>query len=77
MRLDESPNNIPSNPCVRWFRAQAHGKGDITFLVHQTFVDKECIHIPNVDSPTELTEQHQKWAEHVVLLYLGLIRVDC
>lgn len=70
MRLDESANNIPSNPCVKWFREQAHGKGDISFLVHQTFVDKECIHIPNVDSPAELTEEHQKWAEHTVLLYL-------
>jgi len=70
MRLDEGPNNLASNPCLRWFRAQAHGKGDITFLVHQTFVDKECLHIPLVDSPQDLTEQHQKWAEHVLFLYL-------
>ena len=70
MRLDESPANTLANPCVRWLRAQAHGKGDITLLVHQTFVDKECLHIPLVDTPTELTEQHRKWAEHVVLLYL-------
>jgi len=70
LRLDESPHNVESNPCVKWLRVQAHGKGDITFLVHQTFVDKECLHIPLVDNPEDLTEQHQKWAEHVVLLYL-------
>eukprot|EP00531_Pseudo-nitzschia_arenysensis_P018124 CAMPEP_0116131382 /NCGR_PEP_ID=MMETSP0329-20121206/8975_1 /TAXON_ID=697910 /ORGANISM="Pseudo-nitzschia arenysensis, Strain B593" /LENGTH=571 /DNA_ID=CAMNT_0003625807 /DNA_START=602 /DNA_END=2317 /DNA_ORIENTATION=- len=70
MRVEGSIYNSLDNPCVRWLRAQAHGKGDITFLVHQTFVDKECLHIPNVDSPNELTEQHQKWAEHVIFLYL-------
>lgn len=70
MRVDEGVCNTLDNPCVRWFRAQAHGKGDITFLVHQTFVDKECLHIPNVNSPSELTPEHQKWAEHVVFLYL-------
>lgn len=70
MRVEGSIYNSLENPCVRWLREQAHGKGDITFLVHQTFVDKECLHIPNVNRPDELTEQHQKWAEHVVFLYL-------
>jgi hypothetical protein len=70
MRVDEGANNIASNPCLSWFRLQAHGKGDITFLVHQTFVDKECLHVPIVDKPEDLTEQHQKWAEHVLFLYL-------
>jgi hypothetical protein len=70
MRVDEGICNSLDNPCGRWLRAQAHGKGDITFLVHQTFVDKECLHIPNVNSPSELTPEHQKWAEHVVFLYL-------
>jgi len=69
-RLDQSECNTPSNPCVSWLRKQAHGKGDITFLVHQTFVDKECLHIEMVNSPEETTAQHQQWAEHVILLYL-------
>jgi len=58
------------NPCVRWLAVQAHGKGDITLLVHQTFVDKDCLHIPLVSNPEDLTEQHEKWAEHVIFLYL-------
>lgn len=60
-----------NNPCVKWLRKQAHGKGDITLLVHQTFVDKDQpLHIPLLNSSDDVTEQHQKWAEHVVYLYL-------
>lgn len=60
-----------NNPCVKWLRKQANGKGDITLLVHQTFVDKDQpFHIPLVDNPDDVTEEHQKWAEHVVYLYL-------
>lgn len=62
----------PSNPCAMWLRALAHGKGDITLLVHQTFVDNESdmLHIPFVDTNEELTPQHTEWAEHMILLYL-------
>lgn len=62
----------PSNPCVMWLRALAHGKGDITLLVHQTFVDNESdmLHIPFVDTNEQLTPQHTEWAEHMILLYL-------
>lgn len=69
-RLDESTCNTETNPCVRWLRKQAHAKGDITFLIHQTFVDKECLHIEMVNSPEEITAEHQQWAEHILLLYL-------
>jgi len=56
--------------CVRWLRALAHGKEDITLTVHKTFVDNEAIHIPLVDDPDDLTDLHRVWAEHVLFLYL-------
>lgn len=59
-----------ANPVVRWLRALAHGKDDITLLVHKTFVDKDCIRMPDVKVPADLTDQHREWAEHVVFLYL-------
>jgi hypothetical protein len=70
MRVD-GDNLQLNNPCVKWLRKQAHGMGDITLLVHQTFVDKDQpFHIPLLDNPDDVTEQHHKWAEHVVYLYL-------
>jgi len=68
VRVDDSPDL--QNPCIQWLRAQGHGQGDITLLVHQTFIDKDIpFHIPN---PTldAITGEHQRWAEHVVFLYL-------
>jgi len=68
MKVDGEPDC--ANPVVRWLRAVAHGKDDISLLVHKTFVDKDCIRIPEVKTVEELTDQHRLWAEHVVFLYL-------
>lgn len=68
VRLD-GPSDL-QNPCIRWLRARGHGKGDMTLLVHKTFIDKDVYHIDPVDTPDAITEEHQRWAEHVVLLYL-------
>jgi len=68
MKVDGEPDL--ANPVVRWLRAVAHGKDDISLLVHKTFVDKDCIRIPEVKTVEELTDQHRLWAEHVVFLYL-------
>jgi hypothetical protein len=68
MKVDGEPDW--ANPVVRWLRAVAHGKDDISLLVHKTFVDKDCIRIPEVKTAEELTDQHRQWAEHVVFLYL-------
>lgn len=59
-----------NNPCVRWLRAVGHGKGDVTLMVHKTFVDPESLHLPFVDSLTELTDAHSEWAEHTLVLFL-------
>lgn len=63
-------NNNNNNPCVKWLRAQGHGKQDMTLTVHQTFVDPDCLHLPIVDNVEDLTPRHCEWAEHTILLYL-------
>lgn len=70
LKVDGNPPKNSANLCVRWLRKLAHGQGDITLLVHQTFVDKDCLHIPLVDYAEDVTELHHQWAEHVVFLYL-------
>lgn len=63
-------NNNNNNPCVKWLRAQGHGKQDLTLTVHQTFVDPDSLHLPLVDTVDDLTPRHYEWAEHTILLYL-------
>lgn len=75
LRVDAPPEGDHSthhneNACVKWLRALGHGRGDITLLVHQTFVDPQCVHVPLVDTVEDLTPAHYEWAEHTVLLYL-------
>jgi len=70
LKVDGNPPKDSTNLCVRWLRQLAHGQGDITLLVHQTFVDKDCLHVPLVDHAEDVTEIHHQWAEHVVFLYL-------
>lgn len=67
---DNDLSMYTNNACVKWLRALGHGKGDITLLVHQTFVDPDCLHIPLVDNDDDLTPMHYEWAEHTILLYL-------
>merc|ERR1712166_1722119 len=57
------------NPVTRWIKEACHGRYDISLLVHQTFVDPECM-LPLVDSEEDITPQHQAWAEHKLFLYL-------
>jgi len=70
LKVDGNPPKDSTNLCVRWLRQLAHGREDITLLVHQTFVDKDCLHIPLVDHAEDVNELHHQWAEHVVFLYL-------
>lgn len=68
IKLDGEPD--PSNACIRWLKANGDGKGDMTLLVHQTFIDKDCFQLAPVSTKDKLTEEHRLWAEHVVFLYL-------
>jgi len=68
IRVDTEPDL--NNACTRWLRAHGDGKGDITLLVHQTFIDKAFFHLEPVFKHEKLTEEHRKIAEHMVVLYL-------
>jgi len=68
IKVDTEPDL--NNAATRWLRIHGDGKGDMTLLIHQTFVDKACFHIEPVFSPEQLTPEHLQWAEHVVFLYL-------
>jgi len=70
MKLDTEPDL--NNACCRWLRAHGDGRGDMTLMIHQTFVDKapKELVLPWVDKQAELTNNHKIWAEHVVVLYL-------
>lgn len=68
IKVDGEPN--PSNACIRWLKAHGDGKGDTTLLVHQSFIDKDCFQLAPVSTEDKLTEEHRRWAEHVVFLYL-------
>jgi hypothetical protein len=57
------------NPVTRWIKEACHGRYDITLLVHQTFVDPECL-LPLVDIEEDISPEHQAWAEHKIFLYL-------
>jgi len=71
LRVDGDYKLNDSNMVIKWLRALAHGKEDISLLVHQTFIDKDfCLHIPVVSSVDELTPDHHQWAEHTMVLYL-------
>eukprot|EP00536_Pseudo-nitzschia_multiseries_P009588 jgi/Psemu1/23632/gm1.23632_g len=63
--------NNSNNACLRWIRSVGHGKGDLTLLVHQTFVDPDCSpKLSVVDNTEDLTPEHHRWAEHTLFLYL-------
>jgi len=70
IRVDDGSMNNMQNPVVRWLREQAHGQGDVTLTVQETFVDKDCLHLEPVRNILDVTKQHHTWAEHIVLLYL-------
>ena len=55
------------NPAAKWIREHAHGKGDVSFQVHQVVVDPD---IPWARNPESMTELHCLWAEnHVYELF--------
>ena len=68
IKVDQEPES--SNACIRWLRANGDGRGDMTLMIHQTFVDKDCFQLAPVQTEDELTKEHRQWAEHMLVLYL-------
>jgi len=58
-----------SNACRQWIKEMCHGRDDVTLLVYQTFVDPQC-ELPVLREFIEITDEHEEWAEHTLLLYL-------
>lgn len=57
----------PKNPGVAWMLEHGHGKGDITFMVHQLCVVPG---LPVVDTEEEITQEHRMWAENEAIEFL-------
>uniref|UniRef100_A0A6U3BJA8 gamma-glutamylcyclotransferase n=1 Tax=Entomoneis paludosa TaxID=265537 RepID=A0A6U3BJA8_9STRA len=64
MKADSIPE---SNNAVEWMKSHAHGKPDISHLVHQMIVDPR---LPYAETEQEMSERHYKWVFNHVFEFL-------
>ena len=64
--LKADPHN-PGNPAAAWLRVHGHGKGDLSFCVHELLVDPD---IPWAGTPEGMTPIHYLWAENQTFEFL-------
>uniref|UniRef100_A0A7S2VG95 gamma-glutamylcyclotransferase n=1 Tax=Entomoneis paludosa TaxID=265537 RepID=A0A7S2VG95_9STRA len=55
------------NPAVEWMKQHAHGKEDITHLIHKMIVDPI---VPYAETPDLMTERHYHWAVNHIFDFL-------
>ena len=57
----------PANPSSQWMRHHAHGKQDVSFMVHTIVVDPD---LPFCETPDGMTALHYLWAENHIFEFL-------
>jgi len=61
-------NHDPHHPGATWFAQNGFGKGDVTFVLHQTIVDPD---IPYCQTAADITADTQAWAENHLVEFIA------
>ena len=63
----------PNHPGATWFARNGFGKGDVTFVLHQTIVDPD---IPYCETAADITADTQAWAENHLVEFIAQCGFD-